>query len=503
VLSYVYQNKSFHQRGAFIMTLKTGNFQININEDKTFTSMGGALLISGFFRKFGIDSIIDENIGARIKNSARTYTDSSYIKSLVTMQLLGGETVDDLNALRGNKALSGIIGVIPGHTSVHNYIESFADKTEEAKRGQGKSFIPEPTNYLKGFDKVTRYMLSRASHIKDISTVTFDQDATFIETGVSGALYNYKSERAFEAFNTYCPEYDMMIKSEYRDGNVPPGFRQMENLAEALELLPEGVRHVKLRSDTAGYQIELLKYCAEGRNERFGVIDFAISSPVGKALKEAVRAAPEGEWRKISPDSAQECAEIVFVPNALATSKKAPEYRFIATREELRDIRDPDLLQKLLFEDEDIPDSPLSAVHPAVMNGRVYKVFALVTNMAGAPEEIVRWQRERCGKSEEAHRIIKSKLAGGHVVTSSLGANAAWWQISVLAFNIQSMIKRVCLPEEYWRARPKKLRYQLFSLVARVGSHARITTITLYRSFQAMLFKMAWKMLNNLSIQLE
>lgn len=485
------------------MPLKTGNFQININEDKTFTSMGGALLISGFFRKFGMDSIIDEHIGARKKNQARVYTDSSYIKSLVTMQLLGGETVDDLNALREDEALSGMIGVIPGHTSVHNYIESFADETEEAKRGQGKSFIPESTNYLKGFGKVTRYMLSRAPHIKDISTVTLDQDATFIETGVSGALYNYKSERAFEAFNTYCPEYDMMIKSEYRDGNVPPGFRQMENLAESLDLLPEGVRHVRLRSDTAGYQIELLKYCAEGRNERFGVIDFAISSPVCKALKETVRASGEGEWRKISPDSVQECAEIVFVPNALAASKKAPEYRFIAIREELSDIRGPDLPQRLLFEGEDVPGSPLSAVHPTAMNGRVYKVSALVTNMAGTPEEIVRWQRGRCGKSEEVHRTIKSELAGGHVVTSSLGANAAWWLISILAFNIQSMIKRACLPEKYWRARPKRLRYQLFSLVVRVGSHARIATITLYRSFQAMLFNMAWKRLNNLPIQLE
>jgi hypothetical protein len=39
-------------------------------------------------------------------------------------------------------------------------------------------------------------------------------------------------------YNTYRPEYDMMIRGEYRDGNVNPGFRQMEKLVESLGLLP-------------------------------------------------------------------------------------------------------------------------------------------------------------------------------------------------------------------------------------------------------------------------
>ena len=41
-------------------------------------------------------------------------------------------------------------------------------------------------------------------------------------------------------------------------------------LKEALGHLPVGVAKVMLRSDTAGYQQELLRYCAEGRDERFG-----------------------------------------------------------------------------------------------------------------------------------------------------------------------------------------------------------------------------------------
>ena len=52
----------------------------------------------------------------------------------------------------------------------------------------------------------------------------------------------------------------------FRDGNVPAGFEQRRVLQDALALLPDDVQTVSLRSDSAGYQTELLKYCAEGKN---------------------------------------------------------------------------------------------------------------------------------------------------------------------------------------------------------------------------------------------
>ena len=70
------------------------------------------------------------------------------------------------------------------------------------------------------------------------------------------------------------------MHSEFRDGNVPAGYQQLRVLTEALGHLPEDVDKVMLRSDTAGCQRELLRYCAEGRDERFGVIDFAVGVDV-------------------------------------------------------------------------------------------------------------------------------------------------------------------------------------------------------------------------------
>ncbi len=254
------------------MTYKTPDFQLKVNENGILSPVGGVTLISAIFEKFGLRKIIDQNIAARPDNGAIKFTDSSYIESIVTMQILGGESVDGLSSIRQDEIVTNMLGNIPGKTSSHNYLQNFVDKQEEAKRGQGKSYVPEPNKHLKGFEEVTRHLLKHAPHVKNISTVTLDQDATLIPTEVNGACYNYKSEKSFEAFNTYCPEYDMIINSEYRDGNVSPGYRQLENLQASLELLPESVKNVRLRSDTAGYQIEFLKYCALGKNERFGGI---------------------------------------------------------------------------------------------------------------------------------------------------------------------------------------------------------------------------------------
>jgi len=79
-----------------------------------------------------------------------------------------------------------------------------------------------------------------------------------------------------------------MLYSEFRDGNVPAGHEQLRVLKDCLRHLPAGVTKVSLRSDTAGYQEELLLYCGEGKVPRFGVIDFAIGADVTEAFRAAV-----------------------------------------------------------------------------------------------------------------------------------------------------------------------------------------------------------------------
>ena len=52
-----------------------------------------------------------------------------------------------------------------------------------------------------------------------------------------------------------------------------------------------------LRSDTAGYQREL--HCAEGRDERFGVIEFAVGVDVTTEFRRAVSEVAEQDWQTL------------------------------------------------------------------------------------------------------------------------------------------------------------------------------------------------------------
>ncbi len=108
-------------------------FQDKNDKVPTYSPFGGALLVDDMFKKFGIDDAIDQYIGARRANAGVKYTDGIYVKSLVTMQIIGGDTVDDLQMIREDPVVSEILGPIPGRTSFHNYLSSFVDEAEEAE----------------------------------------------------------------------------------------------------------------------------------------------------------------------------------------------------------------------------------------------------------------------------------------------------------------------------------------------------------------------------------
>ena len=44
-----------------------------------------------------------------------------------------------------------------------------------------------------------------------------------------------------------------------------------------------------------------------------------------------------------------------------------------------------------------------------------FKVFGVVTNRTLAGDEVIWWSRQRCGKGEEVHSVLKSDLAGGRL----------------------------------------------------------------------------------------
>jgi hypothetical protein len=97
---------------------------------------------------------------------------------------------------------------------------------------------------------------------------------------------------------------------------------------------------------------------------------------------------------------------------------------------------------------------------------------AVVTNRDDLDAaQLVRWHREKAGTIEHVHRVLKDELGAGVLPSARFGANAAWFRINALTFNVLSVLKRRALPARFRDARPKRLRYELFTLAGELAVH--------------------------------
>jgi len=459
-------------------------------EESGITSLGGLPLYLDLAHVAGLLRSVRNHI--QVRRDTQGWADSQVIMSLILLNLAGGECVEDLNILEGDEGFCRVLRrvelwdfsrkerraqerrwrkekrrSVPSPTAVFRYLEAFHDEEEERKRQPGKAFVPAPNQSLRGLAGVNGDLMGFAGRSEEV--VTLDMDATLIETWKEEALYSYKGSRSYQPLNVWWAEKQVVLHTEFRDGNVPAGYENLRVLEEALAYLPEGVKQVRLRSDNAGYQHDLLRYCESGENERFGRIEFAIGCDVTREFKKAVLETEESQWRPICKKigemevkTGQEWAEVCFVPNRIGHSKKGPEYRYLAWREPLGQKVLPGMEAGMLF--------PFPVV---AMNGGNYKVFGMVTNRETEGEELIPWYWERCGKSEEAHGVMKNDLAGGKLPSGSFGENAAWWWCMILALNLHSLMRNLVLKGEWRKKRMKAIRYWIIHIPARIIAHSR------------------------------
>jgi hypothetical protein len=214
--------------------------------------------------------------------------------------------------------------------------------------------------------------------------------------------------------------------------------------------LPEGIGRLYLRADTAAYEHGLLDWCRAERDGEPRLI-FAIGADMSPELRRACqRVAPAG-WQCLESRAGVErsWAEVEFVPSAPSVRKGMKPDRYLAVR-----LRRE---QAELFGD-----------------GSEVKYFAVVTNDWGRDgAAILEWHRQKAGTVEKLHDVLKNELGAGVMPCGRFGANAAWFRLNALTFNLLSLLRRVALPKELAKARPKRLRFRVLCLAGEIVQHAR------------------------------
>ena len=441
------------------------------------------------------------------EQSLRGWQHAEHVGALMALNLTGGDCVDDLVKLSEDpgvglymRQIAQAVGAknrrfsrggkndVPSATCVREWLEQFHNAEEDAKRGYGQAFVPEANKALSGLQRVNREFVKRGWELyqrsgrPEVSRATLEIDATFMETQKRDALSCYKHFDAYSSLTVRWAEMGLAIWDEFRDGNVPPAYRNLEALGESIRYLNErgelGIIDVWVRSDAAAHQESIVKELSEWKIDgKASPVRFAIGYIKTKEFREELRKLGEGEWEKVYDAKGRldyEVAEVPFVSNAEALIKSEP-YRHIVVRRKAKQGILPGLGSS---------DTRLSDEETVEMGGQTYHVHAIISNIVEdwSSRQVVEWYNDRCGGGEAIHSILKSDLAAGSLPSNRLGVNAAWWAMVVLAHNLHALLEKLAMPKGLVGSRFKRLRFHLINVPARLVSHARACCV---RYFQA------------------
>jgi hypothetical protein len=305
------------------------------------------------------------------------------------------------------------------------------------------AYIPEENAALKGLGEVLGYSVRAIGAQGKCTTATLDIDATIQESGKREAKFHYEGGQGYQPTLGVWVEQDVVVATEFRDGNVPATKELLGFFKKCFAVLPQSVTRRRARADSAAHQTEILVWLMEQ------IIEFTISAKVTEPLHTACETYKEWKLLESRENEDVYIGEVFYFLSEWPKGMKQP--RILALK-----------------------------IVPKEGKGkeRSLKYLGVLTNREGKPEELVKWHWEKAGTIEHVHNVVKSEL-GAAPPCGRFGANAAWLRLAALTYNVLSALKAIALPPELHQAKPKKLRFQVFTIPAVVSSHARRLWATL------------------------
>ena len=436
------------------------------------SSHAGLLAVARTARALHLPGLLEANVV--IKQRERGLTEAQSCESILLSAVAGGEGYSDLAVLAADEVLAKGLGYVPAQPdAARKFIEAFHDPDwEQARppREQQKTFLPEPTAPLVGLGVAQAGLVQNiartyAAQGRPLSVATLDADATIIVCHKRDAQPTYEGGRGYQPLVVAWAEADLVVADEFREGNMPARQAPLPCVRAGFAALPDTVTSRYFRGDSACHENALLAWLAhpDRAREPGGAIGFAVSAVQTEPLAAALRAVSETDWQTFGTEAdgtLRQWAEVDFVPGLPNEHKDTQPLRYVG----LRLVK----AQGELFAD-----------------GSRFHYHAVITNRDLPDAALLQWQRQKAGTIEHVHDEVKNDLGGARLPSGKFGANAAWFRLVLLAYNVVSVQRALALGDDLRSARLKRLRLWVYALSGRMSYTGNTLKLRLHASVEA------------------
>ena len=405
------------------------DFQLAPTRD-TITGRAGLALFQEAAMMLGVRKSIKESLPA--PGSGRGFKPQEYVLPLVLMLCGGGRALEDIREIETDDGLRQLCGFsrLPGADAIGQWL----------RRGQ-----------LAGLKRTNRFLARQLIVRSDKNDFTLDVDATMIETRKQCAEMSYLGCRAFEALLSFIAELDLCVACDYRQGSVSPGSGIKRQLLAVNRLLKScGKRLRQLRSDSAGYTSDVINTCNE-----LGVT-FTITADQDAAVVKLIRKAQkQGGWTRLfRPDGKPTDRWYKTAIHCMEKTEKS--FTLII-------LRWPNPRQDL-FRPEPY------CYHVIATNDDNPKVYEVI------------WFHNGRSDAENYNKELKGGFGMDYAPCRSLAADAVYFEIGVLAYNLTIAVKRLLLGGDWVRRTIASLRWRLLVTAGKVVRHGRQLILRVHES---------------------
>jgi Transposase DDE domain group 1 len=402
-------------------------------------SHAGTALLARVADKTGLTGALSLRLGS-MKARRSGHDPGRVVRDLAVMLADGGECLSDLGGVRDQLRL---FGEVASDSTAYRVIERIAEDPE----------------LLDGLREARAIARSRAWELGvRPERVTVDIDATLIgsHSDKDGAAGNFKGGYGFHPMMVYLDESGEALAALLRPGNAGANTAVDQIAAADLALAQIPAEHVEqieilLRGDTAAATHDLIDWCRDAQ------IGFSVGYELTEKVREAILNVPENKWiQALDADGAErENGHVSELTEQLDLTSWGPGTRMICRRER------PHPGAQLSFTDHD-----------------GYRFQCFITDQTDSDVAILeRRQRERARSENQIRDDKDTGLA--KLPFKDFEMNQVWLEFVQIAHDLLSWTKTLLLEGALAKAEPKRIRYRLLHVAARLTHHGRTARLRL------------------------